>query len=63
MNIYQMRVLNPLDAIAKIYTSSHISDFAAIRRAMSMANAGDLIEVWRGVVCVFSGVHNSALAF
>ena len=62
MNTYEMRVMNPLGRIAKIYASSHISDFAAIRRAMRLASAGDLIEVWRGVVCVYSGATDRALA-
>ena len=62
MNSYELRVINPLGRNAKVYASSHISDFAAIRRAMSLADVDEVIEVWRGVVCVYSGTPDLALA-
>lgn len=38
-----------------VYSTVLTSAFAAIRRARSLAEAGDLIEVWQGLQCVFSG--------
>jgi hypothetical protein len=55
MHSYELRVINPDDKHPTIYASSHISDFAALRRAASLADANEVIEVWRGVVCVYSG--------
>ncbi len=37
-----------------IYACSHISDHAAIRRAQSLVEDGDMVEVWRGLDCVYS---------
>ena len=62
MNSYELRVINPDDKYPTIYASSHISDFSAIRRAVSLADAHELIEVWRGIVCVYSGPPIGALA-
>lgn len=62
MNSYELRVIDPRDRNAAIYASSHVSDFAAIRRAMSLAGDDDVIEVWRGLVCVYAGAPQMALA-
>jgi hypothetical protein len=62
MNSYELRVIHPHARNATIYASSHVSDFAAIRRAMSLADEDQMIEVWRGAVCVYSGAPGLALA-
>lgn len=62
MNSYELRVIDTRDRNATVYASSHVSDFAAIRRAMSLANEDDVIEVWRGHVCVYAGAPELALA-
>ena len=62
MNSYELRVINPADKDPTIYASSHIGDFAAVRRAVSLADADEVIEVWRGVVCVCSGAPTGAAA-
>jgi hypothetical protein len=62
MHSYELRVLSRDDKHPTIYASSHISDFAAVRRAVSLADADELIEVWRGVVCVYSGAPIGASA-
>jgi len=41
--------------ISQVYSAVLASAFAAIRRARSLAEAGDMIEVWQGLQCVFSG--------
>ena len=56
MNSYELRVIRSEQGHASIYASSHISDFSAIRRAMSLAGGKGLIEVWRGQVCVYRGM-------
>ena len=62
MHSYELRVINPGDKNPTIYASSHISDFAAVRRAASLADADEIIEVWRGIVCVYSGAPIGASA-
>jgi len=62
MNSYELRVIHPHARNATVYASSHVSDFAAIRRAMSLADEDQVIEVWRGAVCVYSGAPAMALA-
>jgi len=62
MNSYELRVVNPNGRHAAIYASSHVSDFSAIRRAMTLAGEGEVIEVWRGAICVYSGAPDMALA-
>jgi hypothetical protein len=36
-------------------SSKHASDYAAIRRARSLAESSDHVEVWRGGRCLFTG--------
>ena len=55
MQSYELRVIAPGSKYPSIYASSHISDFAAIRRATNLASNDEVIEVWRGAVCVYSG--------
>ena len=62
MNSYELRVVKPDGKYADIFASSHIRDFAAISRAMSLAGDDELIEVWRGLVCVYSGPPTGAFA-
>lgn len=62
MNSYELRVIHPQARNATIYASSHASDFAAIRRAMSLAEEDELIEVWRGPTCVYCGAPATAPA-
>jgi hypothetical protein len=61
MTSYELRVINPRARDATVYASSHVSDFAAIRRAVDLADDDEVIEVWRGVVCVYSGAPEGAL--
>jgi hypothetical protein len=62
MNNYELRVITPDRRYPSIYASSHISDFAAIRRAINLAHNDAFIEVWRGLFCVYSGKPGDALA-
>jgi len=47
MHSYELRVINPDDKYPTIYASSHLSDITAVRRAVSLADADELIEVVR----------------
>lgn len=53
MNTYEIRIFRDDIKSADIYSSSHISDHAAVRRAQKLAADGDFIEVWRGAICVY----------
>ena len=62
MNTYELRVIRPRGRYATIYGSSHDDDLAAIRRAIDLAEDDELVEVWRGSVCVYAGTPEGALA-
>jgi hypothetical protein len=55
MNSYEIRIIRRGMEKPDIFTSSHMGDHAAVRRAHALADSGDLVEVWRGTACVFSG--------
>jgi hypothetical protein len=58
MNTYEIRIVHKDIKSPDIYSSSHISDHAAIRRAQNLATSDDLIEVWRGATCIYSGAFD-----
>ena len=37
-----------------IVAGAHASDYAAVRRAQSLADKGDDVEVWRDLECLYS---------
>jgi hypothetical protein len=49
---YEIRIVRPGHQ-ACIYVSPQLSDHAAIRRAQSLAQDGDCVQVWRGLDCVY----------
>jgi hypothetical protein len=55
VDTYEIRILRKGISASDVFSSSHISDHAAVRRAQALAGAGDAIEVWRGAACVYSG--------
>jgi len=62
MNTYELRVINPRGRYANIYGSSHDDDLAAVRRVIDLAADDELVEVWRGPVCLYAGTPEGALA-
>jgi hypothetical protein len=62
VNTYEIRVIASDAKSHTIYSSSHISDHAAVRRAQALAHADAVIEVWRGATCVYSGAPKYAIA-
>jgi hypothetical protein len=53
MQDYEIRVIRKGTG-ATIYVSPQVSDFAAIRKAKLLSEEGDVVEVWRGLNCVFT---------
>ena len=54
MDAYEIRIVKKQNRSAVIYACSQASDHAAIRRARSLVEDGDLVEVWRGLDCVYA---------
>lgn len=55
MKIYQIRVMTAKRSIPDVYSGSHLNDHAAVRRAMSMVQPSQWVEVWCGPRCVYAG--------
>jgi hypothetical protein len=53
MQDYEIRVIRKGTG-ATVYVIPQVSDFAAIRKAKLLSEEGDLVEVWRGLNCVFT---------
>jgi hypothetical protein len=51
---FEIRILKK-SGIPLIYKTALASAFAAIRRALSLAEDGDSVEVWQGLQCVYAG--------
>lgn len=54
VDAYEIRIVKRKAKAPVIYACSHVSDHAAIRRAQSLVEDGDMVEVWRGLDCVYS---------
>lgn len=53
LDAYEIRIVKKKSKAPVIYACSHVSDHAAIRRAQSLVEDGDMVEVWRGLDCVY----------
>jgi hypothetical protein len=51
---FEIRILKE-SGIPLVYKTVLASAFAAIRRAVSLAEVGDIVEVWQGRRCVYAG--------
>jgi len=61
LDAYEIRIVKKQRKSPVIYACSQASDHAAIRRARSLIEDGDLVEVWRGLDCVYAaGMSPSA---
>ena len=54
MDAYEIRIVKKQNRSPVIYACSQVNDHAAIRRARSLTEEGDLVEVWRGLDCVYT---------
>jgi hypothetical protein len=53
MGDYEIRILKADGSPSLVYACSHMSDAGAIRSADKIPHdAGDKIEVWRGMACI-----------
>jgi len=57
---YEIRIVKKGHTAPFIYACPHASDYAAVRRAQSLAEEGDDVEVWRDLDCVYSTPKNNA---
>ena len=63
LDAYEIRIVKKQAKAPMIYACSLVSDHAAIRRAQSLTEDGDLVEVWRGLDCVYSsGIESRGTA-
>ncbi|MBS0281677.1 MAG: hypothetical protein JSR25_10990 [Proteobacteria bacterium] len=54
MDAYEIRIVKKQQNSPVIHACSQASDHAAIRRAKSLIEDGDRVEVWRGPDCVYA---------
>jgi hypothetical protein len=54
METYRIRIVKKGRKITD-EACKQASDYAAIRRAQSLAESSDYVEVWRGSRCLFTG--------
>jgi hypothetical protein len=60
LTTYEIRILHQASQPPRILTSRHISDHAAVRRALALNPDGARMEVWRGTICVYSSIQAAA---
>jgi hypothetical protein len=54
LDAYEIRIVKRQSRFPVVYACSQVNDHAAIRRARSLTEEGDLVEVWRGLDCVYT---------
>jgi hypothetical protein len=54
LDSYEIRIVKKGRKAPFIYACPHASDYAAVRRAQSLVEEGDEVEVWRDLNCVYS---------
>jgi hypothetical protein len=57
MEQYEIRITKKGSTQPQIIRAAVVSAYAAIRRALRLAEAGDMIEVWLGLTCVYLAGH------
>ena len=59
MQRYEIRILGADNRAESVVSAIQINDFAAIRRAQSLLEPGQGVEVWRGMTCIFARSHRA----
>jgi|ERR1700722_7876026 hypothetical protein len=54
MHDYEIRLYDKAGKLSLLYSSNYLGDEAAIQAAQKHCRAGDVVEVWRDQVCVFT---------
>ncbi len=57
---YEIRIVRQ-DGQVLVIECRLLGDHAAIRRARTLAIAGDQVEVWRGMVCIFETTADASV--
>lgn len=52
MHTYEIRLMRP-EGPPVIHAERYLGDFHAIRRARTLAQDGEGVEVWRGPNCIY----------
>lgn len=61
MDNYEIRIVKKGQKAPIIFACPHASDYAAVRRAQSLAQEGDDVEVWRDLHCVYASTEAAPL--
>ena len=59
VNSYEIRIVRHSDNVQLVVSANLVGDHAAVRRAKMLTGDGDLVEVWRGMTCVYSTIRES----
>ncbi|HUE63498.1 MAG TPA: hypothetical protein VMO78_03890 [Rhizomicrobium sp.] len=54
MHCYDTKIIGRSGTVNLQVAENHFSDFAATRAARKLCGYGDIVEVWRGDVCIYS---------
>lgn len=54
MDNYEIRIIQKGHKAPVVYACPHASDYAAVRKAQSLIQEGDELEVWRDMDCIYS---------
>jgi hypothetical protein len=54
LDSFEIRIVKKQSQSSVIHACSQMNDHAAIRRARSLIEDGDGVEVWRGLDCVYA---------
>ena len=58
---YEIRIVKKGRSGPFFYSVPQASDYAAVRRAQSLVQDGDEVEVWRGLDCIYNSMRKSLL--
>ena len=59
MTRYEIRIVRKSDTAQLLLDANLMGDHAAVRRAQLLARDGDLVEVWRGMTCIYSTIREN----
>jgi hypothetical protein len=54
MQEYESRIIWPTGRIVLVSRGSHPNDFSAVEAVQKLRRNDELVEVWRGDVCIYS---------
>lgn len=60
MTSYEIRI-SRRDGQLLVIESRLMGDHAAVRRAQTLAATGDLVEVWRGMTCIYETASDATV--